>query len=474
MLAADPLRTPHAMKRDAVGTSQTITLEPTLQPDLVAASARLCVVHPPELAAVVPIPRAGLVLGRRPPHEAGLLAHGTISRQHLRVAWDGRTRAHIATELGSHNGTWVDGEALPANASVPLGAGAVLRLGGVIAIYEPPALGDDAAGAALADVIPGLSRAVSSLRARIAEAGPDPSPALIIGDTGAGKEHVARALHDLSGRRGPLLAINVSELSPQLVESQLFGHLKGAFTGADRPHDGLFRGADGGTLFLDEIGELPLELQPKLLRVLQESEVRPVGATRGHRIDVRVVAATNRDLVRAVDAGTFRRDLYARLALWEVPVPSLAERRADVMLWIGRLCARWAADRGRPAVPLAFDVEAVEALVRAPWPENLRGIDRLVHRLASRKTPGPVTVAEVRGLLGVATPDPIGVASRGEDDGAPAPDAVRLPPPATREELAAVVASYDGNINAIARHYGRDRRQVYRWLDAFDLPRGSR
>src|SRR5262249_28245889 len=157
-------------------------------------------------------------------------------------------------------------------------------------------------------------------------------PVLIVGPTGAGKELVARAVHRRSGRQGPFVALNCSTLSRELAEAELFGHTKGAYTGADRDRPGLFRSAQGGTVFLDEIGTLPLELQRKLLRVLQERAVRAVGASREEKIDVRIVAATNERLAERVRSGHFREDLYARLLGARVSVPSLEERREDIIL----------------------------------------------------------------------------------------------------------------------------------------------
>ena len=446
---------------DGGAPSVTVTLEPAAAVALGGAGARLHVVHPPELARAVDLDQEALVFGRRAPDERGLLAHSTVSRQHLRVAWDGRSKAHRVTDLGSHNGSWLDGAPL-GPAAVSLKDGAVIRVGGVVCVYEELPPGSPPDDPELTARLPGAARGAARLRAQVAMAAPDPSPALVVGETGVGKEHVARALHELSGRTGAFVAVNVSALSPQLVESQLFGHVRGAFTGADRAHDGLFRAADGGTLFLDEIGELAPELQPKLLRALQEREVRPVGATQARRVDVRVVAATLRDLAADIDDGAFRRDLYARLALWELRVDPLRARRPDVMAWIARFHARFQRDRGRAVdAGLAFDAEAVEALLLAAWPDNLRGVDRLVHQLAHLAGGTPI------GRDAVA---PI-VASGAADD-APTDTPERRPAPRSREELEAALAEV-GSVRGLARWYGRDRRQIYRWLDAFGVPRGD-
>ncbi|MCA9518122.1 MAG: sigma 54-interacting transcriptional regulator, partial [Myxococcales bacterium] len=246
-----------------------------------------------------------------------------------------------------------------------------------------------------------------------------------------------------------------------------------AFTGADRAQPGLFRAAHGGTLFLDEIGELPAALQPKLLRALQEGEVRAVGATRTERVDVRVIAATNRDLRADVASGAFRRDLYARLSLWELDVPAVRERAADILMWIERFHRAFCAERGRAgAAALRFEPDAVEALLLAPWPDNLRGLDRLVHRLAHDAQDGlPVSRARLLDAVPGLAADLAG------DDGAPgaaAPDAAepaKRPAPTSAEELLAVIAEQGGSIRGAARWYGRHHKQVYRWLDAFGVDR---
>src|SRR5262249_51324151 len=240
------------------------------------------------------------------------------------------------------------------------------------------------------NAIPGESTAAHLLRAQVARAAPDPSPALIVGETGTGKELIAAEMHRLSGRGGEPVALNCAALSPQPPERRLCGHVRGAFTGAEGTSLGLVRAARGGTLFLDEIGELPLELQAKLLRVIQEGEVLPVGSSRATKVDVRIIAATNRDLEADAEAGLFRRDLYARLALWVVRVPPLRDRRVDILDWVDRLHRRWLQRRGRtlPSTgTLTFAPDAAETLLLNAWPENLRGIDRLVHELGTATHP---------------------------------------------------------------------------------------
>jgi two-component system response regulator AtoC len=217
---------------------------------------------------------------------------------------------------------------------------------------------------------------VLELIARVAEVA---SPVLITGETGTGKELVARELHRQSPRRQkPFVAINCGAIATGLIESELFGHARGAFTGAVQQKAGLFEAADGGTLFLDEIGELPLELQPKLLRVLQENEVRRVGENRSRQVDVRVLAATARDLRKAADQGGFRDDLFYRLAVVEIHIPPLRERREDIPLLAEYFISGIATREGRPAPVLIPEVE--DALTGYPWPGNVRELANFMER----------------------------------------------------------------------------------------------
>jgi formate hydrogenlyase transcriptional activator len=227
--------------------------------------------------------------------------------------------------------------------------------------------------------IVGDSPALRRVLGEIAQVAPTDTTVLIQGETGTGKELVARAIHDASARRErPLVKLNCAALPRELVESELFGHEKGAFTGALQQRRGRFELADGGTLFLDEVGELPLEAQAKLLRVLQERELERVGGTRTLQVDVRVIAATNRDLQSQVAAGRFRSDLYYRLNVFPIVVPPLRERRNDIPRLVQHFAEKTARKLGRPfeGVAPAF----IERASAYDWPGNIREVENVVER----------------------------------------------------------------------------------------------
>jgi transcriptional regulator with GAF, ATPase, and Fis domain len=318
---------------------------------------------------------------------------------------------------------------------------------------------------------PGTTPIIAVLRDVVKRAATDIAPVCIVGDTGTGKELLAADVHRLSGRTGPYVKLNCAALSPQLIESQLFGHERGAFTGATAAHQGLFMAADKGTLFLDEVGEIPLELQAKLLRVIQEGEVRPVGSVQTRRTEARLVCATNRDLARQVEEGSFRRDLYARLSFFELRLPPVRERRQDIIRWIELLARRWGAQRSEPGEIRLQPIVAEQLLLHA-WPDNLRGLDRFVHRVLSM-TDGKVGLRAMSECL----PELDAPASNAESSEPPPPDrntGTDRPSGADRpskEEFLAVYESTGRSVRATSKHFGKDRRQVYRWLEAFGIER---
>lgn len=225
----------------------------------------------------------------------------------------------------------------------------------------------------------GSCPAMQSLFGKIRKVAPTGSNVLIHGESGTGKELVARALHNLSARsKAPMICVNCAAIPESLIESELFGHEKGAFTGADKARAGLVEAADGGTLFLDEIGELPLEAQARLLRVLQESEIRRVGSTRSQKVDIRLIAATHRDLKALAREGKFREDLYYRLHVIGLQLPALRERGQDIIDIATALLERQRLKAERE--PMQFDEAALEAMQRYSWPGNVRELENAIER----------------------------------------------------------------------------------------------
>lgn len=226
------------------------------------------------------------------------------------------------------------------------------------------------------NIIFGHSEVMQSVRSRLGKVAAANVPVLITGESGTGKDIIARLIHSLSPWRvGPYVKVNCPAIPGTLLESELFGYEKGAFTGALKSKQGLFQSADTGSVFLDEIGELPLELQAKLLRVLQEKEVRPVGSNQRVKVDVRIIAATNRDLEAAYKNGTFRKDLYFRLNVITVHVPALRERRSDIPMLVNWFCERYA-----PGTDLHVSNAAMKALMNYDWPGNVRELENCVER----------------------------------------------------------------------------------------------
>ena len=243
----------------------------------------------------------------------------------------------------------------------------------------------------------GDSEPIRALRELIERVAPSAASVLVLGESGTGKELVARAIHARSPRAArPFVVVHCGAIPENLIESELFGHERGAFTGADRRRTGLFEAAHGGTLFLDEIGELPLAVQPVLLRALQFGELRPVGGNRVLRVDVRVVAATHRDLLAEVEQKTFREDLYYRLSALVVDVPPLRARPGDVDQLARVFLERECAELGRSA---SLTPAALEALARLDWPGNVRELENAVTRLATLTSGPAITPADVERLV---------------------------------------------------------------------------
>jgi DNA-binding NtrC family response regulator len=302
-------------------------------------------------------------------------------------------------------------------------------------------------------------------------------PALIEGESGVGKELIARAIHGSSERRAkPFIAVNCGALPENLVESILFGHEKGAFTGATEKHAGKFVEADGGTLFLDEVGELPLAAQVKLLRALQQGEIEPVGARKSVRVDVRIVSATNRDLIADVKAGRFREDLFYRLHVFPIAVPALRTRKEDIAELTRHFIARFAAEEGKRVSGVS--AEALTLLVSHNWPGNVRQLENAIFRA--------VVLAESE-MLGINEFPQI-VAQRGDDAHSTivpdagqltmhtsslpllnAQDDVRALEELEREVIRFAITHYRGQMSEVARRLQIGRSTLYRKLESLGL-----
>ncbi len=277
---------------------------------------------------------------------------------------------------------------------------------------------------------------------------------LITGESGTGKELLAKAIHSASDRRNkPFVAINCSAMAENLLESELFGHEKGAFTGATRSHDGLFKAAEGGTLMLDEIGDMPMRLQVKLLRVLQESQVRPVGSTEARQIDVRVVSATHRDLQDLMTQGSFREDLYYRLNVVNIKLPTLDDRREDIPLLVAHFLQLIAseADQERKV----YAPEAVEMLVTAEWPGNIRQLYNIVRQNVALSRSPVISGELVQQSLGEHA-GKLASFSDARDE-------------FTRNYLSQILQITMGNVSQAARLAKRNRTDFYKLLARHEL-----
>ncbi len=307
----------------------------------------------------------------------------------------------------------------------------------------------------------GESAVMAELRKLVARAGPSDSVVLVEGETGTGKERVARALHLASGRKGRFVAVNCAAIPAQLLESELFGAERGAFTGATARRIGRFEQAEKGTLLLDELGELPLELQAKLLRVLEQREVERLGGTAPVRIDVRVVAATHRDLRKAVAEGGFREDLFYRLAVFPIQVPPLRQRPEDVV----PLARAFAAELRGPLVELRMTEQGERALRGHAWPGNVRELRNFIERLHLLRDPGALVVdEEAARLLG-----PAPGASVAGIDGLGTLSYRELCEEAERGILKEALARCGGNVAAAARLLKVDRGNLYRRIKALGV-----
>jgi len=309
----------------------------------------------------------------------------------------------------------------------------------------------------------GESYAIRQLREQVAMAAPTNGRVLIYGENGTGKELVARTVHQLSRRRsGPFIEVNCAAIPEELIESELFGHVRGAFTGAVSDRRGKFEAADGGTLFLDEIGDMSVKTQAKVLRVLQEQTLEPIGGTQRIKVDTRVIAATNKDLQGEIRAGHFREDLYFRLNVIPIFVPPLRERQEDIPLLADHFMAEFAREYGRRAK--RFEPGARIALQQYPWPGNVRELRNVIERLMIM-APGDAISAADLGFL-----DPSGLTRPIGDT--PAAERMTLHEARDRFErelILRTLAEQQGNMSRTAEVLGVERSNLYRKMKAFGI-----
>ena len=371
----------------------------------------------------------------------------TVSRFHCEVRLgDGGARV---VDLESRNGTTVDGVRVN---DAWLRDGSVLRLGRVEVRAR---LGVDTTPVRLSPSsrfggLVGASTAMRGAYAVLERAARSDSTLLIEGETGTGKEEAARAVHEASERHErPFVVVDCSAISASLVESELFGHVRGSFTGAQTDRRGAFEAADGGTVFLDEIGELPLDLQPKLLRVLERRAVTPVGSGTSRDVDVRIVAATNRDLRSEVNAGRFRSDLYFRLAVVRVELPPLRRRPEDIPAIAMQLLSFLGADAG--AIASLTSPEVLADLARAAWPGNVRELRNHLERCVLMQEPLPPLAPRAAGAESGSEPSFLDPRFSYSEARAAAVTSFE------RRYLEALLARHGGNVSAAARAAGMHR-----------------
>src|SRR5215469_4334848 len=332
------------------------------------------------------------------------------------------------------------------------------------------ALRRDLARHELLDEIVGVSPEMAEVYHLMNSAAVSPISVLLVGETGSGKEHFARAIHRMSARADkPFLAVNCAALSEHLLNSELFGHRRGAFTGADRDQPGFFRAASGGIIFLDEIGEMPLAMQPTLLRVLQDGEIISVGDTRPEKVNVRVFSATNQDLKAAVAAGKFRADLYYRLAAFPIQLPPLRARRRDIPLLAARFLT--IACRRQQKEIREFDPTAMDLLVKYDWPGNIRELQNEIERAVVLAPPGesirPEHLSnELRGLTAVSRAKPLKISATPASS-----DALLREARASFEAryISEVFAHNGGNVSRTANVLGISRISLQRKIKEYGL-----
>jgi len=406
-----------------------------------------------------------LVIGRAEECDVRI-DHRALSRRHAVL---GAGPPATVADLGSTNGTRIAGVIHRGGKPIELAVGESFQIGPFSFLLASRSVGRERSMSGR-DILRVLDPTPEGVPRIVAEVAATRANVLVLGETGCGKEVLAETLHALSGRAGPLARINCAALTETLLESELFGYEKGAFTGATTAKVGLLEGADGGTVFLDEIGEMPLTVQAKLLRAVERREVLRVGAIRPKTIDVRFVAATNRDLPAEVEAGRFRRDLFYRLEEVTLVIPPLRERRN----LIGRLALQFLEEVGRQsgrAPRLATD--ALQALESHPWPGNVRELRSVIARAALLARGGEIGVRQLGLVRRATTSDPprppeIAPAATPPPVAAAAPDDDQR---ADRDRVLAALEACAGNQTRAAKMLGIGRTTLLKKLSQYGIAR---
>ena len=365
----------------------------------------------------------------------------------------------VLSDLGSSNGTLIWGKR---KSTALLHDGDIFETGSTFWLFRARALGDAELPKPLGpdtdsdNVLTSLHPGFLAVCDRLRRVSRTRVPVMLLGGTGTGKEVLAKALHRFSQRPGPFIAINTAAVQPNLIASELFGVEKGAHSTADRARKGQIRAADGGTLLLDEIGDMPLEVQVSLLRVLQESEVVPVGGDMPVKVDARFVCATHQSLDDMVQSGRFRSDLFARLKGCMLRIPPLSERPEDIGLLVSRFLKRFGAE------DMSFSPAAYRALLVYPWPLNVRELEKNVETAIAVCDKNRIDFEHLSEELRSFKLERMEPTADGEE-------------PSRERELLRLLAAHRGNVSAVARSMGYSRMQVHRWLKQLNVdPRSYR